>query len=357
MIPDTMPPIDGMSRVSSSLGSHSVAHQGLVPRLRREGWLPALAMLTLLAGTDAAGLKAAAQSVSPASPSSTGQRRVRVVNGGAVELKVRRLPEGVDLVIEGVGAAPQLQQTTRGSTWEGRLLTSGPTTLRLGPQRLSLPEAGLQSISIDGGGTEYRLLVTPSPGFPLARPLVSADGRNLILSFNAPAQTSLQTLSPNLTTPGRVSQPTYVPPLQPRAVAPPVGDMAVGTMMLGNASYVNVSGPPVTMTLNQAPAKDVLMALSRLGGYGFVFVEDSSATGATAKTSPSAALRPISIAFRSESYGRAINSALLWPKGCFWSGGIEEILKPITTTTEVSESESVCQESAIMAMEPVRIPT
>jgi type IV pilus assembly protein PilQ len=236
---------------------------------------------------------------------------VRVVNGGAVELKVRRLPEGVDLVIEGVGAAPQLQQTTRGSTWEGRLLTSGATTLRLGPQRLSLPEAGLQSISIDGGGTQYRLMVTPSPGFPLARPLVSADGRNLILSFNAPAQTSLQTLSPNLTTPGRVSQPTYVPPLQPRAVAPPVGDMAVGTMMLGNSSYVNVSGPPVTMTLNRAPAKDALMALSRLGGYGFVYIDPYQEPLATTRETdrsitksqePAKEARPVTVFF----FGRVV---------------------------------------------------
>jgi type IV pilus assembly protein PilQ len=65
------------------------------------------------------------------------------------------------------------------------------------------------------------------------------------------------------------------------------------------------------MTLNQAPAKDVLMALSRLGGYGFVFVEDPSAAGGAGKTVTSAALRPISISFRGESYGRAINSALL----------------------------------------------
>jgi type IV pilus assembly protein PilQ len=324
MIPDTMPPIDGMTRVSTSLGSHGVAHQGLVPRLRREGWLPALAMVTLLAGTDAAGLKAAAQSVSPASPSPTGQRRVRVVNGGAVELKVRRLPEGVDLVIEGVGAAPQLQQTTRGSTWEGRLLTSGATTLRLGPQRLSLPEAGLQSISIDGGGTQYRLMVTPTPGFPLARPLVSADGRNLILSFNAPAQTSLQTLSPNLTTPGRVSQPTYVPPLQPRAVAPPVGDMAVGSMMIRNNSFVQISGPRVTLTMRDAPAKAALMALARIGGYGFAFLDEKEpdkstfltvGTGSSRESKSElvqgAGARPVNLSFVNESYQTALNSALL----------------------------------------------
>jgi len=99
-----------------------------------------------------------------------------------------------------------------------------------------------------------------------------------------------------------------VPPLQPRAVAPPVGDMAVGTMLLTNSSYLNVSGPPVTMTLRNAPARDVLMALSRLGGYGFVFVEDSSKAD---KAGAAPSMLPISISFRNENYGQAVNSALL----------------------------------------------
>jgi type IV pilus assembly protein PilQ len=99
-----------------------------------------------------------------------------------------------------------------------------------------------------------------------------------------------------------------VPPLQPRAVAPPVGDMAVGTMLLTNSSYLNVSGPPITLTTKNAPAVNVLMTLSRWGGYGFVFVEDTSKVeNAGAATSTPL----ISMSFRNENYGQAFNSALL----------------------------------------------
>jgi type IV pilus assembly protein PilQ len=237
---------------------------------------------------------------------------------GSLELRLRRLPDSVEVVIEGTGPSPQLQQTTQGATWLGRLQTATPMTLRRGPQLLSLPEAGLQSISIEGSDSLFELKVSPTPGLPLGRPVVSADGQSLILSFSAPAQSSLQTLTPNATTPGRVPQPGFVPPLQPRAVAPPLGDMAVGTMTISNPSYVSVTGPPVTMTLRNAPARDVLMALSQLGGYGFVFVDEPSAAGAsgtapaaTGAAGSAAAMRPISISFRRESYGRAINSALL----------------------------------------------
>ncbi|MFN5221757.1 MAG: type II secretion system protein GspD, partial [Cyanobacteriota bacterium] len=256
---------------------------------------------------------ASAQSVAPRS--------------AGLEMKVRRLPDSVELVIDGTGDSPQLQQARTGTTWQGRLQTSVVTALRRGPQRLALPELGLQSVSLAGSGQSFQLEVVPMPGFPVSRPVVSADGRSLILSFSAPVQPSLQTLEPDRRLPGRVAQQGYVPPLQPRAVAPPVGDMAVGTMVLSNPSYVNASGPPVTMTLRNAPARDVLMALSQLGGYGFVFVDDANqaagqgmgavaggagmGAGTGAAGSGSAATRPISISFRNESYGRALNSVLM----------------------------------------------
>ena len=270
-------------------------------------WRQGLLATALFGGCQLLGLAALAQEP-PAQP---GVRTVPIYSRG-VEMQVRRTPDAVEVVLAGIGAAPQLFQTTRGASWEGRVMTPAPLPLRRGPQRLSLPEAGLQSLSFDGTGNTFSLQVTPVPGYPLGRPVVSADGRDLILTFPAPLQPTLQTAAPNLNAPGRVAQPGYVPPLQPRAVAPPVGDMAVGTMLLSNTSYLNVNGPPVTMTLKNAPAKDVLMALARIGGYGFVFVEETAAAGgAGAASAAAAAERRVSIAFRGESYGRAINSALL----------------------------------------------
>jgi len=152
--------------------------------------------------------------------------------------------------------------------------------------------------------------VTPSPGRPLKDPVVSADGRDLILQFSGlGVAPTLQTGRLNLNTPGRVPQTQYAPPLRPRAVAPPLGDMAVGTMVLQNRSYVNVSGPPVTLTLNNAPAKDALMALARLGGYGFVYVSDSAESGRDPDAASTA--NSVSIAFQNETYSRALNGVLL----------------------------------------------
>ena len=230
--------------------------------------------------------------------------------GVSLALSLRRSAGGVDVVIEGTGATPVLQQGRNGTSWAGQLTTSSPAVLRYGAQNLSLPEAGIQSISLQGSGSTYQIQVVPLPGLPLARPVIGADGRNLVISFSTVPQLSSQSARPDLRTPGTVPQATYAPALQPRAVAPPLGDMAVGTMVLRNRGFINLRGEPVSMTVRNAPAREVLMALAERGGYGFVFVNGTDKDG-KALDPASTQGAPVSISFRGEKYSRAFNSVLL----------------------------------------------
>ena len=238
---------------------------------------------------------------------------------GSVALRVQRSAGSLDLVIEGTGAAPVLQQNRAGDTWQGVLRIDAPGALKYGPQNLTLPDAGLQKVSLDGSGSDYRIEVVPVPGMPLARPVVSADGSNLVIRFRGSAQPLSQTAQPDLRMPGRVPQAQFAPPLQPRAVAPPLGDMAVGSMVVRNRSYLRVSGPPVTMTMKNAPARDVLMALARIGGYGMAFVEGTGGDGAPLPTPP------VTLSFAGEPYERAFNTVLL-------ASGLQGRMEPGSST-------------------------
>lgn len=258
----------------------------------------------------------------PGAPAATGLPAPAA--SGSLQLKVRRLPDSLELVLEGVGPGPQLQQSFQDGQWQGLLRTIRPLTIRQGAQRLALPELGVEAVSLSGAGQNFQLQLQPVKGFPVMRPVVSADGSNLILTFPAAPQQSLQVGRFDLTRPTLLPQPAPAPPLQPRAVAPPLGDMAVGSMMLRNRGYVNLSGPPVTMTLKNVAAKDVLMSLAQLGGYGFVWVENSDpsestfrsvGTGASQESSltkkePLKA-QPVSASFVQEPYGRAFNSIVM----------------------------------------------
>jgi type IV pilus assembly protein PilQ len=252
-----------------------------------------------------------AAATTPVAASQPGPKAQPVPQGVAsLHLSLRRQAGGVEVVIEGTGATPVLQQGRNGNSWAGQLTTTSPVVLRYGAQNLSLPEAGIQSISLQGSGSTYQIQVVPLPGLPLARPVIGADGRNLVISFSTVPQPSSQSARADLRTPGTVPQATYAPALQPRAVAPPLGDMAVGSMVLRNRGFLRVRGPAVSMTMRNAPAREVLMALAETGGYGFVFVAGIDKDGKPLDTASTQGA-PVSIAFRGENYSRAINSVLL----------------------------------------------
>jgi len=247
-------------------------------------------------------------------PGQPGPGALPAPQGGAtLHLTLRRQAAGLDVVVEGTGATPVLQQGRNGNSWAGQLTTSSPVVLRYGPQNLSLPEVGIQSISLQGSGSSYQIQVVPMPGLPLERPVIGADGRNLVISFSTLPRVSgqmVQTARPDLRTPGTVPQASYAPPLQPRAVAPPLGDMAVGSMVLRNRGFINLKGEPVDMTVRNAPAREVLMSLAERAGYGFVFVNGTDKDGKPIDGASTQGA-PVTISFRKEQFSRAFNSVLL----------------------------------------------
>ena len=230
----------------------------------------------------------------------------------SAELKVLRQGNSVSLVVVGVGEGARLEKQKQTSfSWEARVVSPDASGLRVGTQqRLSLPTAGLESVMLIEAGDDYILRVMPDEGTNLVKPQISSNGNDLIIRFDGLAQAPPvnTTARLDLRRPGRVAQPRFAPPLRPRAVAPPVGDMAVGTMLVTNRSFVNVSGPAVTLTYKDASAKDALMSLARLGGYGFVFVNDTSGENSSVDESGG---RAVTMAFREERFDRAFNSLLI----------------------------------------------
>ncbi|WP_259734529.1 type II secretion system protein GspD [Synechococcus sp. CS-1331] len=194
---------------------------------------------------------------------------------GGLQLKVRRLPDAVELVLEQAGLGASLTQQPLADRWQGDLRTDRPRALKVGPQSLALPAEGFERISFEGSGENFRLTVTPVAGRPLGSPVISSDGRDLVVSFPAQPNVLSQTARPNLRQPTPVPIESFVPPLRPRAVAPPLGDMAVGTMTMRSPGYLQVKGPNITLTFRNAPVRDALMAVARVGGYGFVYLSES----------------------------------------------------------------------------------
>ena len=228
-----------------------------------------------------------------------------------IELHLRRSPGQVDVVIAGLGVnARAMSQKQSGGKWSVRLTDVDLGDRAFTPQQMVLPSPELLSVRLEPLGSDIQLIVKARIGRQLPTPIVSAQGESLVVSFiglNGSELRSSELL--DLRRPGRVAQAVIAPPMRPRAVAPPLGDMAVGTMMIKNRSFVKVSGPPVSLTLNNAAAKDALMSLARIGGYGFVFVDDAGVGNRIDTSSEKEYF--VTMSFQNEPYDRALNSILI----------------------------------------------
>ena len=267
----------------------------------------------------------------------------------AVELRLRSSPGRVDVVIAGLDTKVRaVSQNQSDGRWSARLTGVDLRDQPFTSQQMVLPSSELLSVRLEPLDSDLQLIVKARMGERVPTPTIRSNGDSLVVSFAD--LTGLDDRSSGrleLHRPGRVDQPVMAPPMRPRAVAPPLGDIAVGTMLISNRSFVKASGPPVSLTLNKAPAKDALMSLARLGGYGFVYVGDSnSPTGGKADSSK----YPVTMAFRNERYDRALNSVLM-------SSGLQGRLdgKTLLVGTAVSAKSFGPQMSKVFRMNQVDV--
>jgi len=219
----------------------------------------------------------------------------------AADLRVLRTAGAVQLLLDGMGPNAEVRIGQKGMGLEVEITTSKEVQLANGIRQLSLPEVGFASVVLEGSGNRFVLSVAPVQGRQVPTPVVSDDGLSLRLSFAAQQLPQRVSGSYDLRTPGQVPVANFVPPLRQRAYAPPVGDMAVGTMVLRNPSYVALKGPPVSLTTRNASARDVLMLLAQMGGYNFAFADVGANTSSGL----------ITVAFKAEPLERAFNFVLL----------------------------------------------
>ena len=164
-----------------------------------------------------------------------------------------------------------MSQNLTDGRWSARLTGVDLGDRPFTPQQLVLPSSELLSVRLEPLDGDLQLIVKARMGERVPTPTISADGKLLLVSFaGLKGADARSTARLDLRRPGRVAQPVMAPPMRPRASAPPLGDIAVGSMLINNRSFVRASGPPVSLSLNKAPAKDALMSLARLGGYGFI---------------------------------------------------------------------------------------
>jgi type IV pilus assembly protein PilQ len=109
-----------------------------------------------------------------------------------------------------------------------------------------------------------------------------------------------------------ILQPTLpASPILPRAVAPPVGDMAISNINT-SADQIDLGTRAIVprLVLRQAPAREVLAVLARYAGLNVVFLDGAGAeAGQPIQTTPGGP--PISLDLQNEPVQEVFNSVLM----------------------------------------------
>lgn len=217
---------------------------------------------------------------------------------------------GLNIVLETqAGDRPQVFAVNQGVNWTADVIN---TQLRL-PQgnsfRQNNPAPGIASVTIAPlDANSVRVTVVGQAGPPVGQ-VVSRDASGLVFSLTTgntaaapttPAGRPLPTApiaqAPPATTPvnpGPTAAPAVpnprinvtapppadpvtnpVPPLLPRAVPPPVGDIAVGQVDT-SPSEINLGSNEIIprLVLRDAPVRDVLSLLARAAGLNLAYVD------------------------------------------------------------------------------------
>ncbi|WP_414545063.1 AMIN domain-containing protein [Nostoc sp. CCY0012] len=229
------------------------------------------------------------------------------------DVKLNQVNGGVSVVLKtSSGSRPQVFTTQRGNSLVADIIN---TQLRL-PQgnsfRQDNPAAGIASVQVmQLDANSVRVMVTGINSIPTGQPLVRKSDE-ITLSFTPSSATTASTPTPAppmgavspVTTPaqptpnvlvpnpqvsidGRPALPagpgqpvSQAPPFLPRAVAPPVGDIAISatdaspsTIDLGTQERVP------RLVLRDAPVREVLSLLARAANLNLAYVGGEQATG------------------------------------------------------------------------------
>ena len=163
----------------------------------------------------------------------------------AVELRLRQSPGRVDVVIAGIGTEVRaVSRSQSDGRWSARLTGVDLGDRPFTPQQQLLSSSELLSVRLEPLESDLQLIVKARMGERVPTPTIGSNGDLLVVSFaglSGPEQRSSGRL--DLRRPGRVAQPVMAPPMRPRASAPPLGDIAVGTMLINNSSCLLYTSP------------------------------------------------------------------------------------------------------------------
>nr|WP_199250643.1 type IV pilus secretin family protein [[Phormidium] sp. ETS-05] len=235
-------------------------------------------------------------------------------------VKVNPSGSGVEVILETArGDRPQVFSVNRGNDVVSDIINTQLTLPGGGSFRQNNPAPGIASVVVTPLDTNsIRVIVSGASSAPFSQ-IVPEDTRGIVMSYNTTGAPAPQAQLPTPTTPPntpptqtstRPSQPDVLvpnpeitidglpvaqgsgsapPPFLPRAVAPPVGDIAIANVDSSPSFIALDSNERITrLVLRDAPVRDVLALLARATGLNLAYGGGAAPTGPGEPAAPGA---------------------------------------------------------------------
>ena len=215
-------------------------------------------------------------------------------NPAKIELQVRNSKDTVSIIISGVGSRAKFFQELEDNKIITEVTTPTNKAIFGEGQSLSIPTSGIKVATLSGSENRFKLEIITNSMIDLNKIKTNNEGRNIVITMlkNSPTNNVLKSEELFNIKPIKGSS---LPPIKSRAIAPPLGDIAIGTTLIPNPNLVQIEGPEVSLVFKQTQAKHAIEYLMSKVNYGFVWVQkdpafdpDLGRGGATAQSESSA---------------------------------------------------------------------
>ena len=180
----------------------------------------------------------------------------------------------VEILLSGIGTNPKLKKEISNNLITLLIETTSLENIN-SLQSLSIPSVGIKTLSLSGTKDTIKIVITPLDGINFSNEVIEIEDDILKMIFPK------QSLPNNKLTENNIfSLPTIKSrldkniPSSSGAIAPPLGDISVGTTYIPNLKTVELEGPEVSMVFKGATAKSAIEFLISKTNYGYVWVQD-----------------------------------------------------------------------------------
>ena len=175
--------------------------------------------------------------------------------------------KNVDIFLSGIGDNPQIDKTIQEDLISIKIKSNQFEDYD-DFQSLSLPSVGIRTLILSGKDDTVNIVITPLEEVVFNEPNIAVQKNSLKLTF--PKQDmQLNNLSEkNIFSLKPINKAENISRISNNAVAPPLGDISVGTTFIPNLKTVNLEGPNVSMVFKDATAKRAIEFLISKTNYG-----------------------------------------------------------------------------------------